>query len=76
MASSLRDATMGMSIIPMAKAAAKAVKFVSAWNKGLTMTGLMKEIAKKPKTTVGMPASTSRIGFTVDLRALGAYSLR
>ena len=36
----------------------------------------MKLMAKKPYTTVGTPARTSRAGFTVARRASGAYSLR
>jgi hypothetical protein len=38
--------------------------------------GVTHRSAKKPYTTVGIPANTSRQGFTVRRTAGGAYSLR
>ena len=48
MASSLRDATMGISMTPMARAAPSAVKIVSESKMGRIMFGLMNDMAKNP----------------------------
>ena len=40
------------------------------------ISGLRKVTAKSPKATVGIPASTSRIGLTTFRTRGGAYSLR
>ena len=49
---------------------------MSTWSPIERSTGVTKVSAKKPKTTVGMPASTSSAGFSVWRTRGGAYSLR
>jgi hypothetical protein len=76
MASSESEAMVGMIMMPMTMPADSALKTWMPGKIGLSTTAVMNSRAKKPKTTVGMPASTSSVGLRI-LRALGlAYSER
>ena len=75
MASSLKDETMGMTIIPITTPALRALK-ISMFGKMFCSWGETHVSAKYPYTTVGMPASTSRAGLITRLILSGAYSAR
>ena len=67
---------VGMIMMPMTMPAERALKTWMPGKIGLRTNSVMNSSAKKPKTTVGMPASTSSVGLST-LRALGlAYSER
>jgi hypothetical protein len=76
-ASSETDAIRGVIRMPTAIPAAAMVKS-GVWpeQSGSTIVGLMTVSAKKPRTTLGIPASVSRIGFSVRRARLEAYSPR
>ncbi len=74
-ASSDTDATSGMERMPTAIPAVVRLKSPAS-KKRCTIEGEITEMAKNPRTTLGIPASTSRVGFST-LRTPGrAYSDR
>jgi len=76
-ASSLIDATSGRIMMPITSPADATLKISTVLAPNTPCrSGVMNCSAKNPYTTVGMPASTSRMGLIV-LRTFGlAYSLR
>ncbi len=75
-ASSESEATIGMMRMPITRPADSALKMPRPSNSGRSTFGVTKLMAKKPNTTVGMPARTSSTGLRT-LRAWGlAYSDR
>ena len=76
MASSATEATRGTERIPTPIPAAARLKVFASPKRGLISDGVITVSAKNPSTTLGMPASTSRMGLTI-LRTRGeAYSER
>ena len=76
MASSDTDAMSGMVRIPTPMPAAARLKVPALSLKLWMRFGEMKLTQKNPRTTEGMPASTSRIGFSVRRTRGLAYSER
>ncbi len=62
--------------MPTAIAAAARLKPFAPGTSVWTIVGLMNVRAKKPRTTLGMPARISRIGLTVPRTRGLAYSER
>jgi hypothetical protein len=76
MASSDTDATSGTVRIPTPIPAEARLKVPASSVSFCTIVGEMKLTQKNPRTTDGMPASTSRIGFSVRRTRGRAYSER
>lgn len=74
-ASSLIDVIRGVTIIPRAIDAERALN-IFVWGKIFIKNGVNKVKAIYPYTTDGIPAKTSSIGFIIFLVFLDAYSLR
>ena len=66
---------MGTIITPMTMAADNALKMPTS-SLMVRSSGVMKNKAKNPYTTVGTPASTSKMGLVMALNLGWAYSLR
>ena len=62
--------------MPTAIAAAARLNPLAPGTTVWTTYGLMKVSAKNPSTTLGTPARTSRMGFTVPRTRVRAYSAR
>jgi len=75
-ASSEIEAMSGMIRMPTPRPAASMLNTVACGQTRWTMLGLMNVRAKKPRTTLGMLARISRIGFTKDRVRGEAYSER
>ena len=75
-ASSLTDATSGVTRKPTPMPAAARLNASASAQRFCTMLGPIHAIAKKPSTMLGMPASTSRIGFRIRRTRGFAYSAR
>ena len=79
MASSDREDTRGMIMIPMTSPAASALSDATASpsdSPAPRMAGATVSAAKNPYTTVGMPASTSSIGLVTARTRSVEYSAR
>jgi hypothetical protein len=75
-ASSEIEAISGIVSTPTARPAENRLKSEADGLMPWTMFGLMNRRAKKPRTTLGMPASISRIGLIVRRARACAYSDR
>ena len=74
-ASSETEAMSGIVRTPTATAAAAKLKPLAPGTRAWMMVGLMNVRAKKPRTTLGMPARTSRTGLTTHrTRGLAYYA--
>ena len=75
MASSLNEHIIGVIIKPITRPALKALKIIRLGIRDCNW-GVTKVRAKYPYTTVGIPASISRMGLSMLRNLGGAYSER
>ena len=75
-ASSLTEATRGVTRKPTAMPAAAMLNASASGERACTMFGPTHATAKKPRTMLGIPASTSRIGLSTRRTPGCAYSAR
>ena len=76
MASSLTDAISGMVRMPTPMPAAMRLNWLAPEKRFWTNSGEITLMAKNPRTTLGMPASTSMPGLSTRRTLGGAYSDR